>query len=576
MKNLKYFPFERNKYYYGKLLTEQDFIGEQKYLNDKRRLSSRFLHGAGVAAGLNVVEVDEKNVSVEAGVAYDFSGRELVVDTPVMCRLSTVDGYNVIMEQEKSYAYLCIEYEEKEVSPAHNVVGDGNRQNQDYDKYKEGCHIYLTDREPDSLLTTAEALTEQTKVLYRDDQFVLTQTVPAYVGSGAVFRTVVRLENRGGSASISLRLTESLECAAWEGKKELEAVWENLLLERGQVKEQEFLLEARTMEQGEAVLTLKQDGLVLTTERGSSRCLEDVTVSVPVGQQDAYSRMKNQYYRDAMEHIVQENYAQGIYLARIYLVKTDKTYLIDRVENMPFDQYLYNCHLMSGLFQLLKQDVEKLKKEQLAPAAGTLQTGRTNPADQSEQWKAVTGTVEIPLGIGGKKGQRFFSQEIFHGLGLGYVNIELSVQMDDLALCGSSEIFEELDPKVELAAKLDMTKGAFVIGARMIEATSSQKLLVRWVAERVGGAEQTGTERRKLYIRPGRVELKVRESAWLEAVCEESHGMTILWNVKSPDGGSITADGMYTAPNSSGVYEVTAQCQEAPELKSSLFIIVRD
>ena len=46
MKNLKYFPFDRNQYYYGKLLTEQDFIQEQRYMNDKRRLHNRFLHRA--------------------------------------------------------------------------------------------------------------------------------------------------------------------------------------------------------------------------------------------------------------------------------------------------------------------------------------------------------------------------------------------------------------------------------------------------------------------------------------------------------------------------------------------------
>ena len=35
MKNMKYFPFERNKYFYGKLLTVDDFETEQRYMNDK-------------------------------------------------------------------------------------------------------------------------------------------------------------------------------------------------------------------------------------------------------------------------------------------------------------------------------------------------------------------------------------------------------------------------------------------------------------------------------------------------------------------------------------------------------------
>lgn len=42
MKNMKYFPFERNKYFYGKLLTVDDFETEQRYMNDKRRVLNRF------------------------------------------------------------------------------------------------------------------------------------------------------------------------------------------------------------------------------------------------------------------------------------------------------------------------------------------------------------------------------------------------------------------------------------------------------------------------------------------------------------------------------------------------------
>lgn len=82
MKNLQYFPFERNRYYYGKLLTEQDFNSEQRYFNDKRRMVNRFLHGSGVAAGLTVVGIDEKSISLEAGLALDGAGREIVAERP--------------------------------------------------------------------------------------------------------------------------------------------------------------------------------------------------------------------------------------------------------------------------------------------------------------------------------------------------------------------------------------------------------------------------------------------------------------------------------------------------------------
>ena len=93
MKNLKSFPFERNRYFYGKLLSVEDFETEQKYFNDKRRTINRFLFGSGVVSGLNVVEVDDESISVERGLALDFAGREIMLDEPAVRKLTELEGY---------------------------------------------------------------------------------------------------------------------------------------------------------------------------------------------------------------------------------------------------------------------------------------------------------------------------------------------------------------------------------------------------------------------------------------------------------------------------------------------------
>mgnify|MGYP001043276592 CR=1 FL=1 len=56
MVNRKYYSFERNNYYYGKMLTSRDFQNEQSYMNDKRRLVNRLLHGVGIVYGMDVIE----------------------------------------------------------------------------------------------------------------------------------------------------------------------------------------------------------------------------------------------------------------------------------------------------------------------------------------------------------------------------------------------------------------------------------------------------------------------------------------------------------------------------------------
>ena len=93
MINRKYYSFERNNYFYGKLLTSKDFQNEQRYMNDKRRLINRTLHGMGIVYGMDVVAADESAIILQSGMALDAGGREIVVPHTQVIKLSTIDGY---------------------------------------------------------------------------------------------------------------------------------------------------------------------------------------------------------------------------------------------------------------------------------------------------------------------------------------------------------------------------------------------------------------------------------------------------------------------------------------------------
>jgi hypothetical protein len=76
------FPtFKRNKYFFGKLMSEQDFQDEQDYFCQKHRLHNRFLHGYGVVAGLEVSISDDPpgKVRVEPGYAIDQMGNDILL-----------------------------------------------------------------------------------------------------------------------------------------------------------------------------------------------------------------------------------------------------------------------------------------------------------------------------------------------------------------------------------------------------------------------------------------------------------------------------------------------------------------
>jgi hypothetical protein len=73
--------FERNRYFYGKLLDEYHFRLETDYHNQKRWLINRAVLGYGVVCGLDVKSApDQPNaIIVKPGFAIDKWGREIIV-----------------------------------------------------------------------------------------------------------------------------------------------------------------------------------------------------------------------------------------------------------------------------------------------------------------------------------------------------------------------------------------------------------------------------------------------------------------------------------------------------------------
>src|SRR5215204_5022050 len=75
---------DRNRYFYGKLMTVRDFLREQEYFNSKRWLVNRLLFGSGIVCGLEVTtagggSLGATEVEIQPGVAFDPVGREITV-----------------------------------------------------------------------------------------------------------------------------------------------------------------------------------------------------------------------------------------------------------------------------------------------------------------------------------------------------------------------------------------------------------------------------------------------------------------------------------------------------------------
>jgi hypothetical protein len=109
-------PFERNKYFAGKLVTEKDLTDEQSYHRAGRKQHNRYLHGYGVVCGLRVVPsstAEPKSVLVEPGLALDPWGREIVVPEPVQFEVGERGCRDTLKFAGRTKSlFLVIEYRE--------------------------------------------------------------------------------------------------------------------------------------------------------------------------------------------------------------------------------------------------------------------------------------------------------------------------------------------------------------------------------------------------------------------------------------------------------------------------------
>ena len=570
MKNLQYFPFERNQYYYGKLMTQQDFVSEQKYMNDKRRLINRFLHGTGVVSGLQVVRMDEKSFSVEAGLALDEVGREILVSQPAVLRLDQMDGYEQLQEQSSSdAAYLCIAYQEEDVYPSRGM-GAG-KQGQVYEKSREGYRLYLTSDPYEEDGDTLASMADLRLTIFENEEMAVTQLMPAFVQAGERFDIIVRIEAKKAVNDLALSFTESLICLLCDGKDTLQGSWSGSLKEAGDRAELRFPMEAFSVENGMGELILPPYRLKITQGGRDLHSRNEIRGKIRISSRDTYRELVESYFQNGMNHILGTSYPRGIYLAKFYLVPTGHGFLLERVETVPFEQRVYSAFLNMGITERILKEVRELQSVR-QESGKTAETGSRNRGGRKD---TASGTCVISLGIGGKAGEKYFSGEIVHGLGLGRMKISLSLDIDGFQYAGSAEIFDDVKLKAELASKVNCERGSFMIGIRLLEPSVLESVQVRWVAERIPDEEVQGREAH-IRVLPDKPEMKVMQSRYFRTETENLEGMTILWEVCTPNGGSVTRDGRYTAPDTEGIYEVAAFCQEMPSIRNSVFVIVRE
>lgn len=96
--------FERNKFFYGKLLSVDDFQTEQDYFRKKNRLLNKYLEGSGIIHGLEVSNIETVaegiTLQITAGYALDACGELIVIENDITTTIKT------LLTDETLYLYL--------------------------------------------------------------------------------------------------------------------------------------------------------------------------------------------------------------------------------------------------------------------------------------------------------------------------------------------------------------------------------------------------------------------------------------------------------------------------------------
>ena len=591
MNHANFFPFERNRYFYGKLLTVRDFEVEQRYHCSKRALLNRLLHGAGVVCGLGVTASDESTLMIESGVALDYQGREIVLPETLFRKLQMLEGQETL--EGKKDAFLCLSYAQEDVEPV-NATGADAGEGQQFDLTREGFRLYLT-AEPPAYQSLLEASgRENVSVLYQSDDLILVLSVPANVCSGEEFQASVLVVKNENTPPVQFTLEgENTFVESDNGRVRL--AWRESREEKRCVYTVDFPLRARALSDVDSQMF--PGSCELNVELGSHHYKNYLTVEAAVhlcrDQEDC--RMRRQRLDDLERHL--RGRELPIYLAKLELIHSAGGVFVGSVTSLPFQQSVSReaeqgaggagdftvTTSVRSLEYWQKPDVKAVYQ----PSVGALHLDFGIPSPEQYDYAVAHGTVDLTMPGGIRVNSRVFSEEIAHGLGAGAVDVRLSVEFVDsekeetALLCGNSEVFKSKNikiapPWVEAAAVVYPERGTMRIGLWLHDTVEGNLVRVHYFAQKPerDTSRLLSQRRVSLTVTPEFSRLGCREKLQFQADVVGCEDKSVTWSVKEENGGAIDRNGLYQAPELPGTYEITAVSGADGSVAASAFVIV--
>lgn len=589
MNNRKFYSYERNNYYYGKLLTSRDFQVEQSYINDKRRLNNRLFCGSGIVSGLKVVEADDTAIVLQSGCAIDGAGREIVVPETVVVKLATIEGSR---DLHTDVAYLSISYAETREDKVYAVMGnavDEKSEDGEYNHIKEGYRLSLQDVEEcvpvkelkdDYLIRT---------VLFEDEDCRVVQEVAGYLPTDCNLAVkLIVYKKRQTPDLLSVSYTVSIEGI---NEQSFPVRLENLKMDRYESRTITETIVPKDEIRYLADFKLRIDQLEILKNKQKCQVTQPAPVTITLADRNLLSLIVENSYKTPMDVEIEENYDNKIYLAKLYLIRSNERILLERIEEVPFKQYVYSASQIM-LLEELKEYYPEIGgfDSEVRTVSGEVQhAGVQEQASKHKDF--VTGAFDLSIGNAGEIGKTFYSEEIMHGLGEGPVYVEIAYEflnkengnMKEEIIFGDGELFaageaEEKQMQIACGIKVLPERGTFIVAVRPKNRMIRTSLRIRWYACK---AEDTGKDISKMkekqgmiIISPDTITTTPKGIVQIQPRFVNMPSEACSYEVLDQAGGKIDNNGIYTAPTAEGVYEVKVSCISAPEIFAYAYIIV--
>lgn len=561
------FPFTRPNYYKGKQLTFRDFREEQGYHEGKLRAVRSGISGCGAVSGLDVVAVDERSYSLEAGYAVDSAGRDIAVSAPVLRDIAATEGYDDISFTDD--VYLCIEYAETPLDRTAPVCDSGR---EEYDRVREGYRLYLTNERPADGLCGLCRLSETVVELYRTEQLTVSMAVPKYVGVDECLIVTLTVEKRGLDKALSVALELSSDDFSEGNTAEYYNATDTCDFWQGRIT-----LPPKRRSAGTGIVSAAAEAINIVVGDERVTGIKGAAAMFELIDGRVSDRLRSEFFHADPARLYGDD---PIYLAQLYLTGSREAPYIGLVRQLPFDQYIMSPQLA---FLTERVPVQPAARQQ----GGSAEVRREQTSDKRKN--LVSSGVESIDITNDLRGRVYYSQEIVHGLGEGNISYTVGFECtdsfvgeNDAVIYGDPELFEGspygMDfPKLQYSIISYSSKGTFRIAVKLLDKVNAGSIRLHWQAvlsEEKTAEDMMEVEKVSISIKPNLVNIEPRGTVSLECVIEGSDNMNCIWNVEDKNGGTISRNGIYKAPSSEGVYTVTATSVKYPTKKAVNYIIV--